>query len=183
MVFNKTKIDNLYTADLTPIKDQRGFFVRSFCINEFLNIRDDLKIVQVNHTLTTEKGSVRGMHFQLPPFCETKIVRCIKGSVFDVAVDLRKGSKTFLQWYGEIISEDNMKMMIIPEGFAHGFQTLDDNCEMLYLHTEFYNKQCESGIRYNDPSIKIEWKIPVTNISERDCNHNLINDSFKGIEI
>jgi len=181
MIFEETAIKDLYTVDLTPIKDDRGFFVRSFCINEFSSIRKDINIVQINHTLTTERGSVRGMHFQQPPFGETKIVRCIKGSVFDVAVDLRKDSNTFLQWYGINLSEENMKLLVIPEGFAHGFQTLDDNCEMLYLHTEFYNKEYESGIRYNDPSIGIEWKLPVSNISDRDRNHLLIDKSFKGI--
>lgn len=183
MIFHKTDIDGLYTVTLQPVADERGFFVRSFCIKEISGIKKSIRIVQINHTLTREQGSIRGMHYQIPPYAETKIVRCIRGSVFDVAVDLRKDSKTYLQWYGEILSADNMKMMLIPEGFAHGFQTLEDNCEMLYLHSEFYNKEHEGGIRSNDAKVGIKWKIPASNISERDSTHPLITSSFKGIEL
>jgi len=178
-----TTIDDLYEVDLEPIKDSRGFFARAFCINELSSIRSDIRIVQINHTLTVEKGSVRGMHFQKPPFCEVKFVRCIRGSVFDVAVDLREGSPTFLKWHGVELTADNMKMLLIPEGFAHGFQTLEDNCELLYLHTQFYNKEYEAGLRYDDPSININWKLPVANMSKRDKSHKLIDNDFKGIKI
>lgn len=183
MRITNTTIDDLYEVDLEPIKDSRGFFARAFCINEFSSIRSDIKIVQINHTLTVEKGSVRGMHFQNPPFCEAKFVRCIRGSVFDVAVDLREGSPTFLKWHGVELTADNMKMLVIPEGFAHGFQTLEDNCELIYLHTQFYNKESESGVRYDDPAININWKLPVANMSDRDKTHKLIDNYFKGIKI
>ncbi len=183
MFFNNTTIDGLFTITLQPIADERGFFVRSFCIKEISSIKGDLRISQVNHSLTREKGSIRGMHFQYPPYAETKIVRCIRGSVFDVAVDLRIKSKTYLKWHGEILSADNMKMMLLPEGFAHGFQTLEENCELLYFHSEFYNKENEGGIRYNDAIVGINWKIPPSNISERDRKHPLITNSFKGIKL
>ena len=183
MIIHETEIRGLYTITLEPVIDSRGFFVRSFCVNEISKYNSDLKIVQINHTLTNEKGTIRGMHYQLPPACETKIVRCIKGSVFDIAIDLREGSDTFLSNHGEILSAENKKMLMIPEGFAHGFQTLEENCEMLYLHSEFYQKEYEAGLRYDDPGIGINWLIPVTSISERDSKHSFINSSFRGIKI
>ncbi len=180
--FTETVLNGLYSIMPELISDDRGFFVRSFCLNEFSRIRGDIRIVQINHSMTKKAGSIRGMHFQLPPYCEIKIVRCIKGVVYDVAIDLRKDSKTFMQWHGEILTAGNMKMLMIPEGFAHGFQTLEDDCEMLYLHSEFYIKEYECGIRYDDPSLGIKWKIPITNISERDRKHPLIENTFRGIE-
>lgn len=178
-----TGIKDLYEIELEPFVDGRGFFVRSFCVNELSAIKKDIEIVQINHTLTLEKGSVRGLHFQKPPFCEAKFVRCLRGTVFDVAVDLRKGSPFFLKWYGTLLTASNMKMLAIPEGFAHGFQTLESNCELLYLHTECYNKTCESGLRYDDPVLHIDWKLPVSILSDRDKTHPLLDDHFKGIEI
>lgn len=183
MKINETEIRDLYIITLEPIIDDRGFFVRSYCMNEISEYKKNLNIVQINHTLTKKKGTVRGMHYQLSPACETKIVRCIKGSVFDVAVDLREDSETYLQWHGEILSDDNMKMFLIPEGFAHGFQTLEENCEMLYLHSEFYKKEYEGGILYNDPKVGIDWPLFLTSISERDMKHPLIDSNFRGIKI
>jgi dTDP-4-dehydrorhamnose 3,5-epimerase len=164
-----------------PFIDNRGMFERIFCKNEFNKIGLKKEIVQVNHSLTKKKGSIRGMHYQIPPFAEIKIVRCIKGSVFDVIIDIRKYSETFLKWQGEILSSENMKLIYIPEGFAHGFQTLEDDCELLYFHTESYNKNYERAIRYNDPLIGIKWKIDITEISEKDKNHLLLNKNFQGV--
>jgi dTDP-4-dehydrorhamnose 3,5-epimerase len=110
-----------------------------------------------------------------------KMVRCIKGRVFDVAIDLRRNSKTYLKWYGVELSEKNMKLFVLPEGFAHGFQTLEDDVEMLYLHTEFYNKESEGAVRYNDPSVSIHWPKEITEISEKDAAHPLIDDRFPGV--
>lgn len=121
------------------------------------------------------------MHFQYPPKAEIKIVRCIAGSIFDVAIDLRVNSPTYFQWHGEILTGENKKSICIPEGFAHGFQTLEDNTEIIYLHTEFYNSELESAVRYKDPKFKISWPLELTEISDRDKNHPLINDKFKGI--
>jgi dTDP-4-dehydrorhamnose 3,5-epimerase len=155
MIIEKTEIKDLYTITLEPLTDKRGFFLRFFCLNEISTIKKDLNIVQINHTLTTEKGVVRGMHYQRPPFCETKIVRCLRGSVFDVAIDLRESSETYLMWHGE----------------------------MLYLHSEFYNKEYEAGIKFNDPILGIKWPLALTDISERDQKHPLINSKFRGITI
>lgn len=183
MLFKETKLAGLYSIELEPALDRRGFFVREFCVDEFSRLKQNIIFTQVNHSLTKEKGSVRGMHFQYPPYSEIRIARCINGKVFDVAIDLRKKSKTYLQWHGELLSAKNMKMLYIPEGFAHGFQTLTDNCEMLYFHTGFYNKENEGAVRYNDPSIRIKWKIPVTDISDRDREHKFIDSAFKGMKL
>lgn len=180
MFFKKTKLTGLYIIQLEPIRDKRGFFVRVFCKNGFSPLRKNLIFTQINHSLTRKKGSIRGMHFQYPPDCEARVARCISGAVFDVAVDLRRNSRTYLQWHGELLSAENMKMLYIPEGFAHGFQTLADDCEMLYFHTGFYNKKKEGGTRYDDPAIGIKWKLPVTSISIRDRKFRPMTMTLKG---
>ena len=169
------------TVDTSGFEDERGKFTRFFCNKELKGALREKTIKQINHSLTIKKGTIRGMHFQHPPKAEVKLVRCTQGSVFDVMVDLRKGSETFLQWYGEILSGENMKMLYIPEGFAHGFQTLEDNCEMLYLHTESYSSSHEAGLRYNDPKIGIEWPLEVSEISDRDTRHPLLKPDFQGM--
>ncbi len=123
------------------------------------------------------------MHFQRPPHAETKIVRCLQGAVFDVIVDLRQGSDTFLQWHGEILSPDRGCALFIPEGFAHGFQVLEEESLLLYMHSEFYTPSSEGGVRFSDPAIGIEWPLPLSDISERDTSYPLINDQFEGIDI
>jgi dTDP-4-dehydrorhamnose 3,5-epimerase len=123
------------------------------------------------------------MHYQKPPKAEIKMVKCISGAVFDVIVDLRKGSETFLKWHGEVLSSENMKMMYAPEGFAHGFQTLEETCELLYFHTEFYSPGYEGGIRYDDPSVNISWQLQPTDISVKDRNYPLVSGQFKGVAI
>jgi dTDP-4-dehydrorhamnose 3,5-epimerase len=135
----------------------------------------------MNHSFTAEKGTVRGMHFQHPPHAEIKMVRCIAGAVYDVAVDLRKDSETFLQWYGIELSAENKQMIYIPEGFAHGFQTLTENVELMYHHTEFYTPEAEEGLLYNDPMLNINWPLQINNLSERDTKHPIIQSNFKGI--
>ena len=181
MKFTETPLKDAFIINSEPLIDSRGMFERIFCKNEFNKIGLKREIVQINHSLTKKKGSIRGMHYQIPPFAETKMVRCIKGSVFDVIVDIRKCSETFLKWQGEILSSENMKIIYIPEGFAHGFQTLEDDCELLYFHTEFYNNNYERAIRHNDPLINIKWKIDITEISEKDKNHPLLNKIFQGL--
>lgn len=156
-------------------------FERIFCENEFKEISHSKNIVQINHSLTKDVGAVRGMHYQNPPMAEIKMVRCISGSVYDVIIDLRKGSETFLRWNGKILSSENKRMMYIPEGFAHGFQTQEPNCELFYFHTEFYNPDHESAVRFDDPRVGIKWPLDVTEISERDRNHPLLSENFKGI--
>ncbi len=178
-----TSIKDLVICERKPIVHDLGFFVRFFCTEEFQRIGLKKPIVQINQTLTRIKGSVRGMHFQKPPFAENKIVTCVKGKIFDVAIDIRKDSPTFLQWHGEILSEENNRSMYIPEGFAHGFQTLSDNCEMFYLHTAAYAAESEGALHWNDPLLSIKWPLSVTDVSARDNSHEFINQDFNGLEV
>ena len=181
MIFTETSLKGSYVIDLELFTDERGWFARTFCKNEFAQIGHNKEWVQFNHSFTKEQGTIRGMHYQLPPFTEIKQVRCIAGAVYDVIVDLRKDSATFLQWIGIELSAENKKMVYIPEGFAHGFQTLTANCELIYHHSQFYKPGVEGGIKYNDPAVQIEWPQLVTNISGRDNQHQLLDANFKGI--
>ncbi len=183
MKFYPTPISDLFVAELTPIKDERGFFTRAYCEKELLSAGIQKPITQINHSRTTSVGAIRGMHFQYPPHAEVKMVRCLSGQVFDVAIDIRRGSKTFLHWYGEYLSADNFKMMVIPEGFAHGFQVLSPNSELLYYHTASYCPEAESGILYDDTLVGVEWPIEPTELSERDRNHKKIDEGFVGIAL
>ena len=181
MKFFKTKLKGLFVIEPELYEDNRGNFYRVFCQNELKHIGYNKAIVQINQSLNKKKGTIRGMHFQYPPMAEIKIIRVTAGSIFDVAIDLRSNSPTYLQWFSEILSTENKKMICIPEGFAHGFQSLEDNTEINYLHTEFYSSELESAVRYDDPKFNIPWPLELTEISERDKNHPLINGNFKGI--
>ncbi|QEC65959.1 dTDP-4-dehydrorhamnose 3,5-epimerase [Panacibacter ginsenosidivorans] len=181
MIFTPTKLNSSYTIELSPFSDSRGWFARTYCKNEFQQIGHNKEWVQLNHSATFTEGTIRGMHYQVKPFREIKMVRCIAGSVYDVIVDLREGSSTFLQWFGTELSAKNKKMLYIPEGFAHGFQTLSNDCELIYHHTEFYNPNAEAGIKYDEPLVNIQWPLQLTEISERDNNHPYLDINFKGI--
>ena len=157
-----------FVIEPEPFTDDRGIFARVFCQHELQNILHGKNIEQINHSLSRQKGAFRGMHFQYPSMAEIKMVKCLRGCVFDVMIDLRQGSSTFLKWHGEILSAENMKMLYIPEGFAHGFQTLEENCEIIYLHTDFYSPEHEGSVRYDDPKIGIKWPLGITDVSERD---------------
>jgi len=183
MKFTENPLKGSYTIELSPFSDERGWFARTFGKDEFLQIGHTKEWVQLNHSVTYKKGTIRGMHFQLPPFSEIKMLRCIAGCIYDVIIDIRSGSPTFLQWFGVELSAENKKMLYIPEGFAHGFQAIADNCELIYHHTAFYTPGAEGGIQYNDPLVNINWPLPVTVISDRDQNHPPLNKSFKGINI
>lgn len=179
-------IEDLYLTGLKKITrimlgDDRGFFTKIFSEEELRYIGWNRTIKQVNHTFSKSKGTIRGMHFQYPPHAEMKLVSCLHGEIWDVVVDLRKESPTFLKWQAVNLSSENLSALFIPEGLAHGFQTLTDNCELLYLHSENYYADFEGAIRYNDPTIGIHWPIEVSNISIRDQNHPLITPNFKGI--
>jgi dTDP-4-dehydrorhamnose 3,5-epimerase len=177
----QTKIKDLVVLQRSPLRDSRGYIERLFC-KDILNIfLKNKNITQINHTLTAKTGTLRGMHFQYPPYTETKLVSCTFGKVFDVAVDLRKGSPTFLHYHAEVLSPENYKTLLIPEGFAHGFQTLTENCEMLYFHTENYTPKAEGGVNAVDQRIGIFWPLKVTEISDRDKNHNFVDDNFEGL--
>ncbi|HUQ67211.1 MAG TPA: dTDP-4-dehydrorhamnose 3,5-epimerase [Flavitalea sp.] len=181
MTFSETSLQGSYIIKLTPFSDERGWFARTYCENEFKAIGHAGEWVQMNHSYTVKKGTIRGMHFQLPPFREIKMVRCIRGKVFDVIVDIRKESQTFLKWMGIELSVAEMNMLYIPAGFAHGFQTLSDDTELIYHHSEFYTPGAEGGIVYNDRALNIKWPLEVTSVSERDLNHPLLDEQFKGI--
>lgn len=178
-----TPLHGLKVIQRKPIEDIRGFLSRTFCAEEFVRYGFNKPINQINHTLTREKGAVRGMHYQLPPHAEIKLVNCIKGEVFDIAVDLRKGSPTFLQWHGEILSEKNQRSLLIPEGFAHGFQALTANCELLYLHSAPYVKAMEAAVNINDAKLAITLPLAITDMSEKDQSHPMINNNFEGIVV
>lgn len=178
----KLGLDGACSINPNTHEDNRGSFSRLFCKEELSAVFDG-NIAQINHSITNKKGSVRGLHFQYSPNTEIKIVKCIKGSVFDVIVDIREGSDTFLQWFGIILSKDNMSEILIPRGFAHGFQTLEDNSELLYLHSEVYTPGNEGALNVNDPLLGINWPLPFADISERDCSHSMIQSDFKGIKV
>jgi len=181
MIFTPTPLAGAYTIDLQPFSDERGWFARFYCKDEFAQIGHTKEWVQMNHSVSNEKGTLRGLHFQLPPYRETKMVRCIRGVVLDVIVDLRRDSPSFLSYFAQELSAENRKMLYIPEGFAHGFQTLTDNAELIYLHTEFYRPNAEGGLRYDDPALGIHWPLTVAIVSERDSKHPFIDKNFKGI--
>lgn len=178
-----TGLDGLIVLQRDPIGDDRGFLERLYCGDELAPYLGQRQIAQANHTLTKQKGTIRGMHFQMPPHAETKMVNCLKGEVFDVAIDLRKNSPTFLQWHAEVLTPSNFKTLLIPEGFGHGFQTLTDDCEMLYLHTQAYAPNHESGLHALDPAAGIDWPLPPQNLSERDNHLATVDNGFKGITV
>lgn len=163
------------------LEDPRGFFSRLFCADELAAVGFALPIAQINQTLTSKRGAVRGLHFQHPPHAEDKFVSCLRGEIFDVAVDLRRGSATFLKWHAEVLSADNCRSLFIPQGFAHGFQTLTDDCELLYLHSRPYAAGAEGALNANDPALAIAWPRAFTDISERDSAHPHITADFNGI--
>ncbi|HEX5653676.1 MAG TPA: dTDP-4-dehydrorhamnose 3,5-epimerase [Chitinophagaceae bacterium] len=181
MKFTQAPLAGSYIIELSPIIDDRGWFARTYCKQEFEQIGHGSEWLQLNHSFTSRMGTIRGMHFQFPPHQEIKMVRCIAGKVFDVIIDLRQGSPTLFQWFGTELSAANKRMLYIPTGFAHGFQTLADNCELIYHHSSYYTPGAEGGVRYNDSRINIEWPLTVADISARDQAHPLLGDSFYGI--
>ena len=179
----ETAIAGVMVAQTSRMSDYRGAFSRLFCEQELQPVLADRHIVQINHSCTARVGALRGMHFQYAPNAEMKMVRCLKGRVWDVAVDLRKNSPTFLDWHAVELSAENAEMMMIPEGCAHGFQVLEANSELLYLHTAAYVPTSEGGVRYDDPRLAIEWPLAITEISERDKAHPLLNADYCGVEL
>jgi dTDP-4-dehydrorhamnose 3,5-epimerase len=176
-----TRIDGIFVVETTSFNDQRGTFVRYYCENDLSAAIGERRIVQINLSRTHAVGAVRGLHFQRPPHAEMKLIRCLKGKVWDVAIDLRAGSSTFMQWHAEELSPENARMMVIPEGCGHGFQVMEEDSELLYLHTALYAPEFESGALFSDPRLNISWPLPVTDLSERDRKHPLITPDFAGI--
>ncbi|MCJ7659858.1 MAG: dTDP-4-dehydrorhamnose 3,5-epimerase [Anaerolineales bacterium] len=179
--FLDTPIAGLMVVQRKPIEDARGFLSRLYSLEEFTYVGIDKPINQINHTLTLLKGAVRGLHYQKPPYSEAKVVNCIKGEIFDVAVDLRQGSSTFLHWHGEKLSAHNNRSLLIPEGFAHGFQALSENCELIYFHTAPYVYEAEAGLNVVDTALEINWPLPITELSDRDRSHPMIHPDFEGV--
>jgi len=178
-----TKLPGVVVATSHGHADGRGGFSRWFCERELSGVLDGARIAQVNHSWTRLAGTVRGLHFQHPPFAEIKMVRCIRGRVFDVAVDIRAGSPTFLAWHGEELSAGNDRMLVIPPGCAHGFQALSDDCELLYLHTAPYVADAEGAVAWDEPLVRVDWPLPVdvATLSPRDRGHTHLTASFAGI--
>lgn len=176
-----TPLQGLQVIQRKPLGDNRGYLERLFCQTDLTKLLNGQAIVQINHTLTRKIGTVRGMHFQYPPYSETKFVMCLKGEVYDVAVDVRAASPTFLQWHGEILSAANHKTFLIPEGFAHGFQALNEDCEMLYFHTAAYQSSAEAAVNALDPKLAIQWPLPVTEQSTLDKERSMIKQDFQGV--
>lgn len=181
MKITPTSIAGVMVVKTEPYIDKRGAFSRLFCSEELGEIVGSRRIVQINHSRTQTVGAVRGLHYQKPPCAEMKLVRCLKGRVWDVAVDLRAGSATLLHWHAEELSAGNARMLIIPEGCAHGFQVLEEGSELLYLHTAFYTPPAEGGIQPTDPKLAIRWPLAVQDISDRDGNHPLLTTEFPGL--
>lgn len=179
----ETPIDGLKIIERKPIDDSRGFLARIFCGDYLKSAGWDKPIAQINQTVSKKIGAVRGLHFQNTPYAEMKLVSCLQGEIWDVAVDLRKNSATFLHWHAEKLSAENCRALLIPEGFAHGFQTLSDDCELLYLHSAPYRPEAEAGLSPKDPKLSISWPLDFSEISIKDTNHPLIGDEFKGIAL
>jgi dTDP-4-dehydrorhamnose 3,5-epimerase len=179
--FISTTLPDLYLIERKVHKDQRGKFFRIFCQEELSRFGIHKTLQQINFSQAQEKFTTKGIHFQYPPFAESKIITCTRGEYFDLAVDLRPKSPTYLQWFSAILSEDNNLSMYIPEGFGHGWQSLHDNSSLIYLHTQQYNPKYEDGINIMDSRLSISWPNPPINVSDRDQSLNMISDNFSGI--
>lgn len=174
MKFIETDLKDVYVIEPDILYDERGRFARTYCKMEFAKINFKKEFVQMNFSFNNKKGTFRGMHYQTAPYEETKLIRCVSGKVFDIAVDLRKNSPTYLQWFGTELSGENSKLVLIPEGVAHGFLTLEDNSELIYHHTNYYYPSAERGVRYDDKSISIKLPGEVLIISDKDKSYKLI---------
>lgn len=184
MKIHHTPLADLKLIETATTQDERGRFTRVFCEAEFVQLRRHLRWSQINVSTTSHKGTVRGMHFQFPPAAEAKLIRCVRGRVFDVAVDLRAGSATFLQWHGVELSDSGAMEFFIPEGFAHGFQALTDDAQLLYLHTAPWSPDSEGGLHHDDPAVAIAWPLPITRVSRKDQQLPLLGESnFAGIHL
>ncbi len=181
MRVSATPISGVSQVDTSVRDDARGSFARLYCEHELADVIGARRIVQVNQSRTAAVGGVRGLHFQHAPHAEMKLLRCLKGRVWDVVADLRAGSPTFLRWHAQELSQHNARMLVIPEGCAHGFQVLEADTELLYLHTAFYAPQAEGGVRHDDPRLAIAWPLPISVLSPRDAAHPLLPPDFAGL--
>ncbi len=178
MIFTETPIPGAFLIDLEKRGDDRGFFARAFCEKEFAAHQLVTRFVQVNNSLSAQKGTLRGMHYQLAPRAETKLVRCIRGALYDLILDLRPGSATFGKSCGAELSADNRRMMYVPKGFGHGFITMTDDTEAFYFVDEFYAPECERGLRWNDPRFSLAWPLAPVVLSDKDANQRDFDPSW-----
>jgi len=183
MIFNATPLHGAYTIELEKRGDDRGFFARMFCQKEFADHGLETNFVQMNNSLSVKAGVLRGMHYQLPPFAEVKLVRCVSGSLFDFIADIRPDSPTFGKWFGAELSAANRTMMYVPRGFAHGFVTLEDNTEAVYLVSNVYGPEHERGVRFDDPAIAVQLPCDVTEISPKDAAWPDLDATFHALEL
>jgi len=181
--FTNSPIEDLKIVTREPKADNRGFLSRLFCAEEFKRVGWEKSIAQINQTVTIKMGTIRGLHFQLTPYAEMKLVSCLQGQIWDVAVDLRQNSPTFLSWHAEELSSENCRALLIPKGFAHGFQSLSDNCELIYLHSEPYMPTAERVINPNDSILGISWPMVFTEISQRDADSPRLSNDFRELYI
>jgi dTDP-4-dehydrorhamnose 3,5-epimerase len=182
MRIQKTAIDGVCIVENDTFRDSRGAFSRLFCARGLAEVLGSRSVVQINFSQTSRVGAIRGMHFQYSPYAEMKVVRCLAGRVFDVAVDLRLGSPTLLAWMGLELAAGDGRALVIPEGCAHGFQVLQPNSELLYIHTAYYMPQFEGGVQVDDPRINIKWPLAPTDLSAKDRTRLPLPDTFKGID-
>ncbi len=183
MIFEQTYLKGSWIIKLAPSVDNRGSFTRLYNMEEFKEIEFNKEFVQVNHSTNHVKGTFRGMHYQLPPFSESKLIRCSRGKILDIIIDIRKGSETFLQTYTCELSPENNRMILLTEGFAHGYITLEDQSDILYFHTALYRPEFERGLNYLDPKLNVPVPFEPGLISEKDKNYCLLDDGFSGIEV
>jgi len=178
MIFTPTPLTGAFTIDLEKRGDDRGFFARLFCEREFAEAGLETRFVQINTSLSARRGTLRGLHYQLPPFAEVKVVRCIRGALWDVILDLRAGSPSFGRWFGAELSAENRRMMYVPRGFAHGFITLTEDAEALYLVSAFYSPDHERGVRFDDPAHGIAWPMAPVEMSGKDRSWPDLSEDF-----
>jgi len=176
MIFTETTLSGAYVVKPELLEDDRGFFARSFCVEQYKEHGLNPNILQSNISYNHNKGTVRGMHYQLEPHREVKVVRCTQGAIYDVIVDLRPSSATFKQWVGVKLTAENRNQLYVPTGFAHGYQTLEDRSEVFYQVSEFYSPNSERGIRWNDPGFDISWPLEISRISDKDQTHPEFSD-------
>ena len=183
---NRLTVIDLPLAGLRRVErrnlgDARGSLSRLFCSGELASAGWVKPVAQINQTVTIKRGTVRGIHFQYPPHAEMKLVSCLQGAIWDLAVDIRMGSPTFLHWHGEELSAENRRALLIPEGFAHGFQTLTDDCALLYVHSAPFEANAEGGLNARDPALAVSWPLPIADMSDRDAQHPLVDAHFAGV--
>jgi len=179
----ETSLPGVFQIQRKAREDERGWLERMYCTTDLADVLGSRAIVQVNRSLTRTKATVRGMHYQVAPSGEAKLVSCLRGAIFDVAVDLRRSSPTFLKWHAELLSAENRRSLFVPEGFAHGFQAVADDCEVLYFASAAYDPAAERGIHPLDPRVAIRWPLEIAHLSERDASHPALAPDFDGIVV